>query len=184
MTSVDPLTEYMLESERNLRLAEATWRRYEAAREQIMSGFFKRLTLRLTQSLPGWKSRYDELFFVAEYSACDVWNPAWEEQYFLRLEAWKNGDRIIYGIWRDEDKLRNRPRSDTLLHAVQKEHPSAKSRIYYEAELTIHSPAPDWRQPAVLWRIHQDPRFLEDVADQLLELAKLTDKQVKALAKK
>lgn len=183
MTVVDSLTEYMLESEKNLRLAEATYVRYEAARQQIMVGFFKRLTARLTQVLPGWEFHYDAQFFTDKYGAYSACNPAWRKQYFLQLEAFEHGDRIIYGIWRDEDKLRNRRRSAPILAAVQKVHPSAKSRIYYEAEITLRSPAPDWRPPAILWRIHKDPNFLEDVALQLLEVVELTDKQVKALVK-
>jgi hypothetical protein len=46
------------------------------------------------------------------------------------------------------------------------------------------SPAPDWRKPEVLWRIHTDPKFLTDVADQLFEIAEVSAPIIDELAKK
>jgi hypothetical protein len=178
------IADYIIGNERNLRLSEAIYASsYENARERIMKGFFERLTKRMLKDFPGWKGRYDEPFFIDQYGAYDFSNPAWSDEYSIRLEAWKKGDRIIYGVWRDEEKLHKRPRSTAILMAVQKAHPSAISRMYYEAEVTLRSPEPDWREPEVLWRIHTDRDFLEDVAVQLLEVIELTRKLVTSSAK-
>ena len=137
----------------------------------------------MLRDLPDWKGRYDEPFFVSQYGAYDFLNPTWHDEYSIRLEAWKKGDRIIFGVWRDEEKVHKRPRSTAILSAVQKAHPSAISREYYEAVVTLRSPESDWRQPEVLWRIHTERDFLEDVAVQLLEVAELTRKLVTSTVK-
>ena len=35
-------------------------------------------------------------------------------------------------------------------------------------------PAPDWRKPEVLWQMHNDDKFLVSVAEQLLEVTKIS----------
>jgi hypothetical protein len=171
------LTEFILGSERNFRIAEAVHASFPVVRDQVIESFCQRLGQSLQKNLKGWKSEYLGPFFVERYGAFDVWKPDWGDQYRLRLEAWQHGDRMIYGIWRNEnDKvIQKRPFIGKILTEVRKIHPSAKARKYYEAEVTLRSPEPDWRRVDVLWRIHHDGSFLDDVACQMLEIAKLTE---------
>jgi hypothetical protein len=170
-----PLIRFVLESERNLQVAEAAFSCFQDARNEIVAGFCQRLGTKLTKRLIGWKCEYRYPFFTDEYGAFDVWKPRWKDQYHLRLEAWKYGNRMIYGIWRDEDNIGRRAFTGEILTQVRKAHPSAKARKYYEAEVTLRSPEADWRPVQVLWRMHRDRSFLEDVAGQMLEIASLTE---------
>jgi hypothetical protein len=38
----------------------------------------------------------------------------------------------------------------------------------------MQSPAADWHEPSVLWQMHKDPRFCDDVAGHLLAVAKIS----------
>jgi inactivated superfamily I helicase len=46
------------------------------------------------------------------------------------------------------------------------------------------SPASDWRKPEVLWKMHKDPAFLESVAEQLVDLAKVSEKVIARIERK
>jgi hypothetical protein len=48
----------------------------------------------------------------------------------------------------------------------------------------MQSPAADWRKPEVLWRIHKDKSFLDDVAEQLLGVAEVSESIIDRLARK
>ena len=52
----------------------------------------------------------------------------------------------------------------------------------------MQSPAANWRKPEVLWQMHTDTKFLEDVAEQLLGVAEISepivDRFVDRLARK
>jgi hypothetical protein len=172
-----PLTNFILESKRNLRVAEAAYSHFKAARENLMRGFFGKLSAQLSRNLPGWIPAYRGPFFVERYGCFDVWKPSWRKQYAIRLEAWEHGARMIYGVWRDEEEIRDRPRSAELLRVLKEAMPAAKikARTFYEAEITMHAPEPDWRLPGVLWRIHDDDEFLREVAAQILEVARPTE---------
>jgi hypothetical protein len=39
----------------------------------------------------------------------------------------------------------------------------------------MRSPAADWHDPKVLWQAHTDHKFLEDVAEQLLGVAEISE---------
>jgi hypothetical protein len=88
------------------------------------------------------------------------------------------------GIIPDTDDIRNFPLFEPLLRAVQRILPSAKSHPWWEAITIMHSPAPDWRKPEVLWRIHKDGAFLTEVANQLLEIAEVSAPIIDGLARK
>jgi hypothetical protein len=188
MNRSDPplLTDFILETERNFRIAEMVHISFPTARLQLIERFCEKLGVLLTKKLNGWKWEYWGPFFVERYGALDVWKPLWRDQYRLRLEAWQHGERMIYGIWRNEDDeaMKNRSFAGKILTEVKKVHPSAKARKYYEAEVTLRSPEPDWRRAGVLWRIHTDVNFLNDVAAQMLEVANLTEKIVDSVVTK
>ena len=50
--------------------------------------------------------------------------------------------------------------------------------------MTMTVPAADWRDPDVLWQMHKDFKFLESVAEQLLELAKISEPIVDRLVRR
>jgi hypothetical protein len=48
----------------------------------------------------------------------------------------------------------------------------------------METPAEDWRKIEILWRMHKDDSFLDDVAEQLLELARIGEPIVDQLVKR
>jgi hypothetical protein len=69
------------------------------------------------------------------------------------------------------------------LAAIKEQYPSARSRAWWEAVIDLHSPAPDWTEPTVLWRLHKDDKFLGEVAEQLLAVAKISEPILDRLAR-
>ena len=179
-----PVRDFILESEQNLDVATAIYEQYEDARKSIMRSFLDRLAERLKKKLPGWTAEYEPSeFFTNRYACFHLFKPHWSKMYTIVLEAYMYGDRMIYGVWRNEDRLGGTARSPELLGAIRKTFSEAKSRTYYEAEIPFTSPATDWRKPAVLWRIHADETFLAEVEALLLEVVELAEKQIDVLVK-
>ena len=48
----------------------------------------------------------------------------------------------------------------------------------------MQSPAADWGRPEVLWQMHTNPKFLDEVAEQLLTVAEISERLVDRLAGK
>jgi hypothetical protein len=135
--------------------------------------------------LEGWESSRTERFLVDDYASCDFCKPAWGGEYFLGLQAGKYGSEITIGVWRKRSKVLNRPFSTELLDAVQKNHPTACfMKPWWDVAVTMKSPASDWRKPDVLWKMNQDSTFLDDVAEQLLDLAKTSAPIIDGLVQK
>jgi len=105
------------------------------------------------------------------------WKPAWKEEYYVELNVWDYGQGVTLGLGRDAGKehIKKRSHCAELLTAVSKRYPTASARKWWEAAVYMQSPAADWQKPKVLWQMHTDPRFLEDVAEQLLEVAKISE---------
>jgi hypothetical protein len=150
---------FITESERNIEIASAIYEQFPAARQDIVREFFRKLAADLERKLPGWSTRYDPPFFDHQYGAFGIFKNTWNELYEVRIEAFKGGESMIYGVWRDERLLRRGARSEKLLAEVRKNVPDATSRQWYEAEIRMTSPAKDWRKPNVLWRMHSDKTF-------------------------
>ena len=106
-----------------------------------------------------------------------------EGQYGMGLQCNDYGESMVFGVWREKDQIGKRPFCDELLNAVGKVQPSAHTHAWWEARMTMHSPAPDWRKPEVLWRMHKDDTFLDEVADQLLKVAKCSKPIVNRLVR-
>jgi hypothetical protein len=183
-TDATPISDFILQGERNLRIAEAIYSaEYVKARDTLVKHFYDRLKAELANKLTGWKFEPEGFFFTDKYGAFTFWKPNWKDQYYIRLEAYDSGKKMIYGIWRHE-LIHKRPLSTALLEAVQRRLPSARSRDWFEAEIKLQSPAPDWRLPEILWQIHTKDRFLKEVAEQLLELVKISEQIVDSLVAK
>jgi len=170
----DPIQEYILKNEHNLRIAVAVGEAWQAARGVIVSNFLTNLDTRLKRDLRGWESsRYGE-FFVSKYPSYYVKDPR-SKFYSIGLQAGEYGASMAIGICREAESSSKRPLSPDLLSAVQSIHPSARAEPWWEAKVRMNSPDSDWRKPEILWRIHTDTEFLEDVANQMLELARVCE---------
>ena len=176
------VTEFICASRQNLEIASAVFEQYEAAKAQIISGFFSRLANRLMNKLPGWSWEYAPAFFTERYGRFGIWKNPWKGRYRIVIEAYDWGARTIGGVWRDENTLGSAPRDPNLLAAVKQLHPGDRcvGRTWFEAEVTLRSPAADWRTPEILWRIHSDERFLGEIANLFLDWVKASEKMVDA----
>lgn len=181
----EPIQDYILKSERNLGIAAAVGEAWPEAREKLFAGFLDRLDMRLMKRLKGWKwERSGGRFFLDAYPGYYFWKPAWEGQYGLGLQCNEYGERMVFGVYREKDRIGKRPFCEELLSAIATLHPSARTHSWWEARMTMRSPAADWRKPEVLWQMHKDSKFLDDVAEQLLEVAKISEPIVDRLVRK
>jgi len=170
----NPIQKFILKNERNLRIAAAVAESWPEAREKLVSGFLDRLKSRLTKKLKGWKFELEGTCFHGRYVNFFLWKPAWHEQYFISLHFGDYGEKMRFGVFRSEYRIKKRKFCPELLAAVGTIDPSVRSRTWWEAAIDMHSPATDWRKPEVLWRMHTDHTFLEEVSDQLLQVAKIS----------
>ena len=171
----EPIQDYILKSDRNLRIAAAVGEARPKARTKIVAGFIDRLDAKVKRKLQGWETaREDSEFFTTAYAGYYVAKPAWDDRYWIGFQCNDYGEKMVWGIARGTDDTRRQPLRADLLRAVQQKHPSAKSQSWWEARFKMASPAADWRKPEVLWRMHKDITFLEAVAEQLLEIAEIS----------
>lgn len=173
----DPIQEFCLMSESNLRIASAVGDAWPEARGKLVTGFLDRLNGGLMKKLKGWQSTHDEgvAFFNKPYPGYWLWKPAWKDQYSIRLECFDYGKKMVFGVGRAAHFIGKRPPCQDLFDAFQQAHASATAHKWWEARTIMRSPAPDWRKPEVLWRMHRDDAFLQEVVAQLLDVASASE---------
>jgi hypothetical protein len=181
-----PIKQFIFESKTNLELATAVYNEYETARETIIKEFFDRVTklLKRSKKLQAWEMAYDGGFFVQDYACYRLHKKIWQDRYDIRIEAWQYGERMIYGVWRDATVLDRVQRNSALLQAVRQRLPKAKARNYFEAEIWMDFPEPDWKKPKVIWRMLKDKKFELEVAALLSEIVDITEDHVDRLVKR
>lgn len=180
----EPIEDFTLSNERNLRIASAVFEAWPKARQKVVDGFLKRLSSKLKEELKDWEFLMDEAqFFEERWATFYFWKPAWEDQYEIGLQCHDFGEKIVFGVCREMD-AKTKPFCDELLQTIKELHPSARTQTWWEARMSMHSPAADWRTPDVLWRMHTDDKFLNEVAEQLLEVAKASEKIIDGLIRK
>ena len=185
MMKTDPIQKYILKNRDNLRIAAMTSESWLAARKGIVQAFQERLKTRLSKKLKGWEfGAYDGVFFETGYAGYYFWKPTWAEQYSLVLQMYASGDQAIFGVLRDKEYIKSRPFSDKLFNAVSSIHPSVERNSWWEARVKMHTPAANWREPKMLWAMHKDKQFLEEVAEQLLEVAEVSTPIIDELVRK
>ena len=179
MTTVnsDPVQDYILENEDNLRIAAAVTEAWPEAKEKLVSGFLDRLRSRLEEKLKGWKFDRWRRCMIDSNASFYFSKPLWKEEYTVFLAFFSQGQDVQFGVGRDADQehIKKRPYIAELLPAVKESRPTASNKAWCEAAVTMRSPAADWHDPKVLWQMHTDPKFLEDVAEQLLGVAEISE---------
>jgi len=176
MLNTKPIQDFIIVNERNMRIAAAVSEAWPEARDQLVADFLDRLRSVLMTTLKGWTIAPYNRFFADKNGNLSLTKPAWKEEYFVELACHDYGEKIFYGVSRaaGKDHIKNRPHFSEVLAAVKKVAPTAIAAVWWEAKIMMHSPAPDWRKSEVLWRLHTDGKFLEDVAKQLLDVAEVS----------
>ena len=179
------IQKFILQSEGNFHIAAAVAEAWPEAKTQLMSSFLDSLEILLMGKLKGWKPQRDSNFFKAT-AGYYITKPKWGESYWIGFECYPDGSRVDIGITWETDNTRKQALAE-LLTALQRIYPSAK--IWSNPRLKwvyamLRSPAPDWSKPDVLWRMHKDPEFVTDLANQLLEIAKVSEHIINRLVRK
>jgi hypothetical protein len=169
--SAESIGTYILKSKKNLHIAAAVGEAWPLVRQKLISDFLNHVGQRLKKKLHGWEFEPWGEYFRDAYGGYYIWKPAWQEEYYINLECSQYGNKMIFGVWRDQTKLAKQPFCNDVLTAVREKYPSARSRDWWEAQITMQTPARDWRPPEVLWRLHQDKKFQDEVVAQLLDVA-------------
>lgn len=180
--SAESVEAYILKNENNLRIAAAVAEAWVVVRQQLVSEFFDRVWQALKKQLPGWKNERYEEYFKDQYAGFYIGKPAWQN-YQINLECHRYGEKMIFGVWRDQGKLAKEPFCGEMLTAVRSKFPSARSRNWWEAEITMQAPARDWRPPEQLWRLRKDETFRDQVVAQLLEVAQIAEPIIDKITK-
>ena len=80
-----PIQDFIITSERNLRIAESVSEAWPEARAQLVSGFLDRLGSTLMKTLKGWEFAPYKRFFIDGYGGCFFTKPAWKHEYGVDL---------------------------------------------------------------------------------------------------
>jgi hypothetical protein len=180
----NPVHDFILAEPENFKNAYAVANAWSEIRQQVVSGFFDRLDKRLKTKLKRWQSEREQIFYENSWASYNLWKPAWGNQYGLGLMSVDYGKELVFGVYRDKDNFGQRPFCGELLKAVATIQSSAKKNPWWEAQIRMNHPAPDWSKPEVLWQMHTDKKFLDEVAWQLLEVAKVSESIIDRLARK
>jgi hypothetical protein len=170
-----PIQEFIIQSEENLRISQAVAEALPIARQKMTQDFLTRLDARLKPNLTGWKFVQENVYSDRDWPTYHFRKPEWAGQYGLALQFGDFGQKMTFGVCRERDKVGDRPFSEELMDAIKPAYPLAETNEWWDALVHMESPAADWQRPDVLWRMHTDETFLDDVAEQLLELAKISE---------
>jgi hypothetical protein len=184
----DPVQDYILEDEDKLRIAAAVFDAWSEVREKLVSAFLDRLQSRLKEKLKGWEElefdRWGDPFKNGE-AGFDFGKAVWKKAYYVGLHFWDYGHEVVFGLGREEDKEHIKKRDPELLAAIRKRYESARDKRWWEAKVRMQPPSDDWTKPEVLWRMRdENDEFLDEVAEQLLEVANISARFVDQLAGK
>lgn len=166
----DAVHDFILASQANLRIAAAVGDAWPEVRDKIVNGFLERLNLQLMEKLKGWESEIDGSL-QKRYPGASFRKRGWEH-YWLCLQAQEYGETVVFGVIREKETLGKRPFNDELFNAIPQ---TGTRNAWWEVMIKMRSPAANWRKPEVLWRMHTDGNFLQEVEDQLLDVAKISE---------
>lgn len=182
--NTESIRDYIIESEQRLQIAATVSEIWPEARQKLVQHFLGRLEDRLKIELKEWEFGKDGTIYSNDYSGYDFWKPAWSGQYGLALQWGPFGKEMAFGVYREKEKIGKRPFSSNLLEAIKRQYPWASTNSWYEARIQMKNPASDWSSPEILWRMHTDGTFFDKVAEQLLEVAKISEPIIDQLVQK
>jgi len=171
---LESVASFMTDSQENLAIATSVYDQYETVRQRILREFFAKLRHRLIKNRSGWWSEYAPPFFTTTYGAFKIAKDSWSGEYEIRIEAYDFGDKMIGGVSRCKE-VKGRPYCAPIFEAFKEANWPARQRASYEAEVTIKSPAADWRTAETLWRIKTKPEFLDEVEGMFLSWIKISE---------
>ena len=181
---MNEITQYLLQSDLNLRVGSAIFDAWPEARARIGSEFISRLGERLLQQLPSWEVELLERPYLDQWAIFCLSKPSWRGQRAIALQFWNHVQHVRIGAFRDQSVLPGSISDPALLEALRRSHPRAKSNVqWWDAYIVATHPASDWCSPKTLWRMHSDPKFLDDVAAQLLDIATATEGRIDQLVR-
>lgn len=194
---MNPVKEFILQSEQNLRIAIAVSEAWPEARRDIADRFIRQLESDLRPRLKGWIFEHYRLHPERERLSFYFYKPDWkgplpgagsdeQPQYYVNLE-FGGGQATIFGLARNEriSRIGASTFSPAALAAVGKAITGTRVRAkkWWEAMATLQAPGDDWSDVAILWRMHQDPEFRKEVARQLLDVARACEAVVDRLVR-
>jgi hypothetical protein len=182
--NTESIRELILQSEKNLCIAEAVAEAFPEARRKLAEGFLKRLEGCLKVKLKGWSFNRDNVFFDDDWPWFRFSKPAWKNQYGVALACGSYGKLMGFGIYREKDKIGKRPRCEEVLNAIKESYSTANRTPWFEAFVEMKTPAPNWRKPEVLYRMHKDKKFLNEVVEQLVDVVKISEPILDRLVRK
>ena len=175
---------YILANERNMRITEAVCDAWEQARQSVVKVLLERLRTNFAKQLPHWQFEPFGRFFEDTIAGFSLSKPNWK-YYWINLQCEDKGKSIVIGVVRDFNLLGKRPLHPKLLEAVRSKVPSARSRKWWwEALVKIRSPAEDWSTPEALWQMYKDKCFADDVAEQVVTVAKASERILDRLSRR
>jgi len=188
----DPVQDYILESENKMRTAAAVFNAWPEVRKKLILPFLDRLkrALQLKKELEGWEIELWGRPFEDGWAEFALWKKAWKEEYYVSLCFGDHGHEVCFGLARDAYKphVKNCSPCPKLLTAVREHYPSAGASKWWEAWISVQSLSEqplteDWGKPEVLWRMRDEKdEFLNEVAEQLLNVARISAPFVDQLA--
>lgn len=169
------LVEYILADVQNVRIAAAVAEAWPQVQRKAADGFRSRIQARLSPQLPGWNLEPHAQPYLERKAALYLWKPHWHDYFGVALQWWRSGVETRVGVYRESDDDGKLPRVPGLLAAVKQAFPSARDQSWWEALIPCRDPGPDWTTPEVIGRMAGDPEFADEVAGNLLELARLAE---------
>ena len=107
----DPVQDYILENEDNLRIAAAVSDAWPQAGEKLVQDFLDRLRSRLEKELKGWQFDRWGRCLTDSNVGFYFWKSAWKEEYYVILQFFDQGQDLRFGLQRDENQehIKKRP---------------------------------------------------------------------------
>ena len=185
----NPVQSFILSQKQHFTTAAAVAGVWPEVRQKVVSDFLIRLKARLKRRLKKWElGPFGEPLTDPQGAGFYCQKLTWKGDYSVNLQFCNRGQKIVFGLARAYEKqhIKDRRHCEEVLAAISSpnRYPSAQPNSWYEAEVTMKDPATDWTSPDVLWQMHTDRQFLEEVAAHLLAIAEVSEPIIDRLSRK
>jgi hypothetical protein len=172
---------FLLGDIRRLELAAHVTDAWIGLKSRIWAEFLVRLEIRLARQLSIVDRRTDDGPFVGggRYPTFKIWLTGWPTTRALALQSAEGGKVVRFGIVRETNCRTQLPMKPEILNSIREGFPNASDKgvgSWWEAFIPMTSPASDWSRPDVMFRMHGEASFLEEVATQLRHVAVSTER--------